>query len=73
MNALRMASSPMVLVPAYGKRYNTIADMLKAWRAGIDFQIVGAGYCSIRDWESLLYTSSSITLSQRHNNLSVTL
>jgi hypothetical protein len=72
-NALRQVSSPMVLVPAYGKRYNTVEDMLKDWRRGIDFLIVGGSYASIRDWEALLYTSSSVTLSQRHNNLSVTL
>lgn len=72
-NALAQCSSPITLVPAYGIRYNTTKDMLTAWRRGVDFHIVGGAYCSIRDWETLLYTASSVTLSQRQGNLSVTL
>ncbi len=38
------------LIPAYGRKYATMADMLKDWDAGKDFMVQGSGfYCSKRD------------------------
>lgn len=39
--------------PAYGRTYNTSADLLKDWRDGKDFKIHGGPYFSIRDVEFL--------------------
>jgi hypothetical protein len=37
------------LVPAYGRKYATEEAMLKDWKDGLDFKILGGPYCSIRD------------------------
>lgn len=39
------------LIPAYGRSYATKEELLQAWEAGADFQIVAGPYCSIRDME----------------------
>lgn len=57
---LRQASSPMVLLPAYGRSYSTKEQALKAWNNGADFKIMGGPYCSIRDAEQLVADSSSV-------------
>jgi hypothetical protein len=49
VNAMGMMSGPMVLMPAYGRSYNTSEEAVTAWKSGADFKIVGGGYCSIRD------------------------
>lgn len=45
-----MELSPMVLVPAYGRKYKTENHCLEDWYAGKDFKIEGGPYCSIRDF-----------------------
>ena len=39
----------VVLLPAYGRTYETIEAAEKDWDAGKDFRILGGPYCSIRD------------------------
>lgn len=53
MNGLNQVSSPVMLVPAYGKKYKTSDEVRSAWKSGKDFKIVGGSYCSIRDVEAL--------------------
>lgn len=65
--ALQQCSSPMLLTPAYGMVYVSKEDMHSGWLAGDDFHIMGGSYCSIRNWEALLYESSSITLVDPRN------
>ena len=74
MTALQQVSSPMILVPAYGRAYATREAMLADWRAGKDFRIVGHGqYCSIRDLPAMRQESSSVTLVEPRNGASVVL
>lgn len=42
-----------VLLPAYGRKYKSVADTVADWEAGKDFKIYGRGYCSIRDFEAM--------------------
>lgn len=49
MHALSQVSSPMFLIPAYGRSYKTKEQVLEAWKSGKDFKIDGGPYCSIRD------------------------
>jgi hypothetical protein len=42
-------SLPLVLVPAYGRRYRSAKAALVDWEGGKDFQIDGGPYTSIRD------------------------
>ena len=40
----------VTLVPAYGRKFKTVEDMLNAWREGRDFLVKELEcYCSIRD------------------------
>lgn len=39
----------IVLVPAYGRTYNTTEEVQAAWDNGLDFRILNGPYCSIRD------------------------
>ena len=39
----------MILIPAYGRSYNTIQDALQDWNDGKDFRISAGPYTSIRD------------------------
>lgn len=57
---LRQASSPMVLLPAYGRQYKTKEAAIQDWKDGKDFKIQGGPYCSIRDTERLVSDSSSV-------------
>lgn len=62
-DAMRMLATPIILIPAYGRRYNTAEDMIRDWGMGKDFKLYGMGcYCSIRDLKALREDSSSITL-----------
>jgi hypothetical protein len=47
--ALAQVTSPMFLLPAYGRKYKTRDQALSDWQVGKDFQIDGGPYCSIRD------------------------
>ena len=74
MTALQQVSSPLVLIPAYGRTYQTKQAMLEDWKAGKDFRVMGHGcYTSIRDWEQLTHTSSSVTLTEPRFGFSITL
>lgn len=44
-------SSPIVLVPAYGRRYETKEAMIFDLNLGKDFKIFAGPYCSVRDFE----------------------
>lgn len=55
-------------VPAYGRRYTTLTDMLLDWNAGMDFKVAGGPYFSRRDLDKLRadgYTSVSVTYNLR--------
>jgi hypothetical protein len=48
----------ITLLAAYGARYNSQAELLKAWKDGKDFQIILepgilGPYCSIRDVDNM--------------------
>lgn len=74
MNGLRQASSPMILIPAYGRVYATEAEMLKDWQGGKDFRILPFGpYCSVRDLFELKMGSSSITLWDGNTDVTISL
>lgn len=65
MNALQQVSSPILLTPAYGRRYATVAEMAKDWEDGKDFSIGlwGCGpYASIRDIHALRADASSVSI-----------
>jgi hypothetical protein len=53
MNLLAQVSSPMFLLPAYGRSYKTKQEALSAWNSGKDFQIYRGPYCSKRDIDQL--------------------
>jgi hypothetical protein len=57
---IRQTSSPMVLLPAYGRKYTSAAKALKDWEAGKDFKIKNGPYTSVRDAERLANVSSSV-------------
>jgi len=48
-----MKDCPLILVPAYGAKYNSATDALHAYQTGKDFKILGGPYTSVRD-EKLL-------------------
>lgn len=62
-SALAYVSSPILLIPAYGRQYHTVEAMRADWEAGKDFNMYGhGGYTSIRDLESLRDECSSLTI-----------
>jgi hypothetical protein len=58
MDGLRQVSSPISLLPAYGRVYDSPEAALNDWKSGKDFKIVGGSYCSIRD-KGVLKSQSS--------------
>lgn len=62
--ALQQVSSPMVLIPGYGKSCPSSAALKAAWEAGADFKPYGTQgrYCSVRDLAALAQDASSVTL-----------
>ena len=62
MNALDQVTSPMYIVPAYGRKYKTADDAIAAWEAGKDFKVVRGPYCSIRDIDKMQCSSLWIDL-----------
>lgn len=62
MNALNQVSSPIVLVPAYNRKYATSHEAVEAWKSGKDFRIVNGPYCSIRDLNRMSASSVWIDL-----------
>ncbi len=74
MTALQQVSSPLILIPAYGRTYQTSEDMLADWNAGKDFRVMGHGcYTSIRDLSTLRAESSSVNLTEPRKNLHIKL
>jgi len=45
--------SPLILIPAYGRKYNEEFALLEDWENGLDFKIEGGPMCSIRDITSM--------------------
>jgi hypothetical protein len=60
MEAISQASSPMYLIPAYNKVYVDKEQALEDWNKGVDFKIVGGGYCSKRDALNLRFECSTL-------------
>lgn len=60
MTALQSVTSQIVLRGAYGRQYETKKQAIGDWELGKDFRIKGGPYCSIRDLEYLVDTSSGI-------------
>lgn len=62
--ALQQISSPLLLIPAYGKNCPSVEALRKAWESGADFKPYGmqGQYCSIRDLANLARDASSVTL-----------
>jgi len=54
----------LILVPAYGHKYDSKEAMIKGWVTGKDFRIITGSYCSIRDISRLKNKSTVITISQ---------
>lgn len=72
MNATAQVSSPIFIMPAYGKTYPSIKEATEAWLQGKDFKIYKGPYCSIRDIERLKQTQPS-GIYLVYNNTAVTL
>lgn len=72
--AIRQVSSPIVLWPAYGKRYATVDDLLKGWKDGKDFFMAPYGpLCSVQDLAYIMEEEqpSSIHLQDPHHKVQV--
>jgi hypothetical protein len=69
--ALHQVSSPMWLVPAYGRQYKTREHALKDWQSGKDFQIEGGPYCSIRDLDLMRREYSNIYILYQNGSVAV--
>lgn len=69
--ALRQVTSPMWLIPAYGRQYKTREQALAAWQSGKDFQIDGGPYCSIRDVELMRQEYSNIYILYNNGSVAV--
>lgn len=54
--------APLILIPAYGRKYSTREAMVADWEYEHDFRIYGGPYCSIRDLNKLTRGTSSITI-----------
>lgn len=65
---MQQISSETVLLPAYGRKYDSLTHMKADWDVGKDFKIGPNGpYCSIRDIEYLKNSSSQVTLTQDYH------
>ena len=49
-----MSKCPLILVPAYGAKYETAEDAVQAFQTGKDFKILLGPYTSIRDLDTLV-------------------
>lgn len=53
----------LILMPAYGRRYETNSEAVEDWNAGKDFRIIGGGpYCSVRDIDRLARMHNNVIL-----------
>ena len=67
-SALAYCSSPLILIPAYGARYDTTDEIRRAWESGKDFHMYGySGYCSVRDLDALRDECSTLTIVDVHS------
>ena len=49
-----MFECPIILVPAYGRKYKTATDAVHDYHTGKDFKLMHTGqYCSCRDFEGV--------------------
>ena len=71
MTALNQVSSPVFLLPAYGRKYTSRQQALKAWQDGKDFQIYNGPYCSIRDIQELRRISSGVYIQYEKGTVEV--
>lgn len=72
MTALDQVSSPLILIPAYGRQYQTKELALKDWYTSKDFKVVNGSYCSVRDLPYMReHMSSRIYLKINDNLISV--
>ncbi len=63
MKALSQVSSQIVLIPAYGRVYQSKETMLNDWVKGKDFMLRNTGqYTSIRDIMYLKDEASTVSL-----------
>jgi hypothetical protein len=62
MNGLDQVSSPLVVMPAYGRSYKTSSEAVEAWKSGKDFKVINGPYCSVRDIANLSCSSVWIDL-----------
>jgi len=51
MQAFPTEDCPIILVPAYGRKYSTDEAILADYEAGKDFKIFQGPYCSKRDFQ----------------------
>lgn len=63
----------IMLIPAYGRKYETEAAILKGWQEGKDFKILQGPYCSIRDMGHLSQLADVIVLADLIYNVKVVL
>lgn len=66
MRPLSQLSTPVTLLPAYGRKYSTKEAAVNDWKAGKDFKIAGGSYCSIRDIELLKSEASTVWIDILH-------
>jgi len=71
MKAIRQVTSPMFLLPAYGRRYTTREQAVEAWQEGKDFQIYNGPYCSIRDVDEMRNMASHIFIQYKNGTVEV--
>lgn len=71
MNALTQISGPTVLVGAYGRHYDSKKSALRDWTEGKDFKIKSGPYCSVRDIDYLLETSSTVLIETKQGCVEV--
>ncbi len=52
----------IILIPAYGRKYNTIDEANKDWLDGKDFKIAQGPYTSVRDLAALKEQFGSVVI-----------
>lgn len=51
----------LFLVPAYGRSYNSVEELIDDWESGKDFRVLRGPYTSIRDFDALVTDFDRIT------------
>jgi hypothetical protein len=52
----------LILVPAYGRKYDSVSTAKLDWLDGKDFRLANGSYCSIRDIKALQMTNNHIMI-----------